>query len=169
MPDRTGAGRSSRVGRTSMIRQRGFEFVTAFAAAGLKLPTRSTPGSAGYDIAAAENVCLHAGGRALVPTGLKAYMQTDEYLGIHIRSSLAVKQGLYLANSQGIIDADYYNNPDNEGHILIAVVNGGKQDVVIEAGMRIAQGIFCKYLLTDNDAVSKKDTRSGGIGSTGNL
>ena len=132
-----------------MIRQRGFEFVTAFAAA--------------------ENVCLHAGGRALVPTGLKAYMQTDEYLGIHIRSSLAVKQGLYLANSQGIIDADYYNNPDNEGHILIAVVNGGKQDVVIEAGMRIAQGIFCKYLLTDNDAVSKKDTRSGGIGSTGNL
>ena len=152
-----------------MIRQRGFEFVAAFAAAGLKLPTRSTPGSAGYDIAAAENVCLHAGERALVPTGLKAYMQTDEYLGIHIRSSLAVKQGLYLANSQGIIDADYYNNPDNEGHILIAVVNGGKQDVVIEAGMRIAQGIFCKYLLTDNDAVSKKDTRSGGIGSTGNL
>ena len=169
MPDCTGAGRSSRVGRTSMIRQRGFEFVTAFAAAGLKLPTRSTSGSAGYDIAATENVCLHAGGRALVPTGLKAYMQTDEYLGIHIRSSLAVKQGLYLANSQGIIDADYYNNPDNEGHILIAVVNGGKQDVIIEAGMRIAQGIFCKYLLTDNDAVSKKDTRSGGIGSTGNL
>ena len=152
-----------------MMRQRGFEFVTAFAAAGLNLPTRSTPGSAGYDIAAAENVCLRVGERVLVPTGIKAYMQTDEYLGIHIRSSLAVKQGLFLANSQGIIDADYYNNPDNEGHILIALVNGGKKDVVIESGMRIAQGVFCKYLLTDSDAGEKKDARVGGIGSTGNL
>ena len=152
-----------------MMRQRGFEFVTAFAAAGLKLPTRSTAASAGYDIAAATNVCLRVGERALVPTGIKAYMQPDEYLGIHIRSSLAVKQGLYLANSQGIIDADYYNNPDNEGHILIALVNGGKKDVVIETGMRIAQGIFCKYLLADDDTGTKKDARAGGIGSTGNL
>ena len=152
-----------------MMRQRGFEFVAEFVAAGLKLPTRSTPGSAGYDIAAAANVCLRVGERALVPTGIKAYMQLDEYLGIHIRSSLAVKQGLYLANSQGIIDADYYNNPDNEGHILIALVNGGNQDLVIETGLRIAQGIFCKYLLTDGDNGTKKDTRVGGIGSTGNL
>lgn len=151
------------------MRQRGFEFVTEFAAAGLKLPTRSTAASAGYDIAAAANVCLRAGERALVPTGIKAYMQLDEYLGIHIRSSLAVKQGLYLANSQGIIDADYYNNPDNEGHILIALVNGGEQDVVIETGMRIAQGIFCQYLLTDGDNVTKKVARVGGIGSTGSL
>ncbi len=151
------------------MRQRGFELVTKYAAAGLKLPTRSTPGSAGYDIAAAENVCLRAGERGLVPTGIKAYMRLDEYLGIHIRSSLAVKQGLYLANSQGIIDADYYNNPDNEGHILIALVNGGTQDVVIETGMRIAQGIFCQYLLADGDNGTKKAARAGGIGSTGNL
>ena len=149
------------------MRQRGFEIVKEYAAAGLKLPTRSTPGSAGYDIAAAQNICLPAGERILVPTGIKAYMQTDEFLGIHIRSSLAVKQGLYLANSQGIIDADYYNNPDNEGHILIALVNGGKQDLVIETGMRIAQGIFSKYLLTDQDQSVEKESRAGGIGSTG--
>ena len=148
------------------MRQRGFEFVAEFAAAGLKLPTRSTPGSAGYDIAAAANVCLHVGERALVPTGIKAYMQADEYLGIHIRSSLAVKQSLYLANSQGIIDADYYNNPDNEGHILIALINMGKEEVQLEKGERVAQGIFSKYLIaTDDDATG---IRTGGIGSTGN-
>lgn len=152
-----------------MMRQRGFEFVSEFATAGLNLPARSTPGSAGYDIAAAKNVCLRVGERVLVPTGIKAYMQTGEYLGIHIRSSLAVKQGIYLANSQGIIDADYYNNPDNEGHILIALVNGGKQDVMIEIGMRIAQGIFCQYLLIDGDTGAEKGARIGGIGSTGNL
>ena len=80
-----------------MMRCRGFEFVKEYAAAGLKLPTRSTACSAGYDIAAAQNICLPAGERILVPTGIKAYMQADEYLGIHIRSSLAVKQGLYLS------------------------------------------------------------------------
>jgi dUTP pyrophosphatase len=151
------------------MRRRGFEFVAEFAAAGLKLPTRSTAASAGYDIAAAANVCLRAGERVLVPTGIKAYMQADEFLGIHIRSSLAVKQGMYLANGQGIIDADYYNNPDNEGHILIALVNGGKQDVMIDSGMRIAQGIFYKYLLTDQDGATEKEVRTGGIGSTGSV
>ena len=76
---------------------------------------------------------------------------------------------LVLANSQGIIDADYYNNADNEGHILIALLNGGSQDVVVSAGMRIAQGIFCKYLLTDQDESTGKAERTGGIGSTGTL
>ena len=131
------------------------------------MPVRKTCASAGYDIAAAENVCLQPGEMALIPTGLKAYMQPDEYLAIHIRSSLAVKQRLVLANSQGIIDADYYNNPDNEGHILIALINGGSQDVVVSTGMRIAQGIFCKYLLTDQEDSTGKEERTGGIGSTG--
>ena len=152
-----------------MSRVRGFEIVAGYQDRGLSLPIRKTCASAGYDIAAAENVCLRAGEMALIPTGLKAYMQPDEYLAIHIRSSLAVKQRLVLANSQGIIDADYYNNPDNEGHILIALINGGSQDVVISAGMRIAQGIFCKYLLTDQDESNGKEERTGGIGSTGTL
>jgi dUTP pyrophosphatase len=104
---------------------------------------------------------------AVVPTGVKVYMQPDEYLGIHIRSSLAIKQGLHLANCQGIIDADYYDNPENEGHILIAVVNAGSREIFLEKGMRIAQGIFCRYLLTDQDEATPKETRSGGIGSTG--
>ena len=152
-----------------MSRVRGFEIVAGYQDRGLSLPIRKTCASAGYDIAAAENVCLRAGEMALIPTGLKAYMQPDEYLAIHIRSSLAVKQRLVLANSQGIIDADYYNNADNEGHILIALLNGGSQDVAVSAGMRIAQGIFCKYLLTDQDESTGKEKRTGGIGSTGTV
>ena len=150
-----------------MSRVRGVEIIADYQDRGISLPVRKTCASAGYDIAAAENVCLQAGEMALIPTGLKAYMQPDEYLAIHIRSSLAVKQRLVLANSQGIIDADYYNNPDNEGHILIALINGGSQDVVVSTGMRIAQGIFCKYLLTDQEDSTGKEERTGGIGSTG--
>ncbi len=152
-----------------MIRVRGFEFIHDYETAGLVLPTRSTAGSAGYDIAAAKNICLAKGQKALVPTGIKAFMQQDEVLGLHIRSGLAVKHGLYLANGQGIIDSDYYNNPDNEGHILIALVNGGERDFLIERGMRIAQGIFYNFLLTDQDNLAAKELRAGGIGSTGSF
>ena len=82
-----------------------------------------------------------------------------------MRSGLAVKHGLSLINGQGIIDADYYNNPDNEGHILIAVMNHGGETVLLPQGTRIAQGIFYKYLKTDDD--STDGIRAGGLGSTG--
>ena len=150
-----------------MNKVRGFEFISAYQNAGLILPVRSTPGSAGYDLAAAEERILAPDETAVISTGVKAYMQQGEYLGVHIRSSLAVKFGLRLANGQGIIDSDYYNNPDNEGHILLAVVNDGKAPVTIQRGMRLAQGIFYPYLLTDDDHLATKETRSGGIGSTG--
>ena len=150
-----------------MKRIRGFEFTREYRESGLSLPARSTQFSAGYDISAAENVCLKPGELVVIPTGIKAFMQPDEYLGIHIRSSLAIKHGLHLANSQGIIDSDYYDNPDNEGHILVAVVNEGTHEFIIGKGMRIAQGIFCRYLLADQDGSIRKDGRAGGIGSTG--
>ena len=101
----------------------------------------------------------------VVPTGLKAYMELNEYLSIFIRSSLAFKKGLMLANSTGIIDCDYYNNPDNEGHIMIAYYNTKDVSYTIKKGERIAQGIFMKYLTTDDDDAS--GIRMGGIGSTG--
>ncbi len=149
------------------VRTRGFEWISPYKNTDIPLPERKTASSAGYDIAAIENVSLPPQQMTLIPTGLKAYMQPDEYLGIHIRSSLAVKQNLSLANSQGIIDADYYNNPDNEGHILVAVFNHGSQKFDIVKGTRIAQGIFYKYLLTDADQVAVS-LRKGGFGSTGN-
>lgn len=150
-----------------MNRTRGFEFIREYAGRGLALPCRGTHFSAGYDLAAAAEIALGPGQVALVPTGLKAYMQPDEYLAVHIRSSLAVKHGLALANSQGIIDSDYYDNPDNEGHILVALINAGPREFRIETGMRIAQGIFCRYLLADGDGSARKTERTGGIGSTG--
>ena len=150
-----------------MSRVRGFEIVAGYQDRGLSLPIRKTCASAGYDIAAAENVCLRAGEMALIPTGLKAYMQPDEYLAIHIRSSLSVKQRLVLANSQGIIDADYYGNADNDGHILVALVNHSDVPVQVEKGMRIAQGIFYRYLTVDGDTAGIGAERQGGLGSTG--
>ena len=104
---------------------------------------------------------------AIIPTGLKAYMLPDEYLGVHIRSGLSIKKQLSLINGQGIIDADYYNNPDNEGHIMLAIFNHSEVPVKIEKGMRIAQGIFYKYLTADGDAPGCGEIRQGGMGSTG--
>ncbi|MDR3592210.1 MAG: dUTP diphosphatase [Negativicutes bacterium] len=149
------------------MRVRGFEIVAAYKNAGIALPMRKTAWSAGYDIAAAESVTLSPRTVTLIPTGLKAYMQADEYLGIHIRSGLAVKNALSLINGQGIIDADYYDNPGNEGHILIAVYNHGEAPVSVAKGDRVAQGIFYQYLLTDTDGAADLPTRGGGLGSTG--
>lgn len=147
------------------MRNRGFEIISAFKDKQINLPVRKTARSAGYDLEAAESLAIEPGTLVLIATGLKAYMQSDEYLGIHIRSSLGIKKQLLLANSQGIIDADYYNNSDNEGHIIIALRNMGKETVTINKGDRIAQGIFYRYLTADDDYA--EGVRSGGFGSTG--
>ena len=146
---------------------RGFEVVSAFEEQNINLPTRKTTESAGYDIECAEAVTLEPNQVVLVPTGLKAFMAYDEYLAIHIRSSMAIKRKLALVNSTGIIDSDYYNNEDNEGHIMIALLNFGNEPVTHEKGERVAQGIFSKYLITtDDDATG---VRTGGFGSTGTM
>lgn len=101
----------------------------------------------------------------LIPTGLKAYMQDDEYLQIINRSSNPLKKFLVLPNSVGIIDQDYYNNPDNEGHIYVQMLNFGFVDQKIEKGDRIAQGIFTQFLKVDGDQGGLQQ-RSGGFGSS---
>jgi dUTP pyrophosphatase len=108
---------------------------------------------------------IEPGKVALVPTGLKAYMEADEVLLLYIRSGLAAKRSLMLANGVGVIDADYADNPDNEGHILVAIANLGPAAVTIAAGERVAQGIFMKYFTTADDAAG--GDRLGGFGSTG--
>lgn len=144
---------------------RGFEVVSQYQDCDIKLPVRKTAYSAGYDITIAQDTTLVPGKVVLVPTGVKAFMEQDEYLGIHIRSGLSIKHSLSLINGQGIIDADYYNNEDNEGHILIAVYNHGTEPVMLTKGTRLAQGIFYKYLKTEHDCAD--NVRSGGFGSTG--
>lgn len=131
------------------------------------LPVRKTAQSAGYDLAAAADTVVEPGRVALVPTGLKAYMAPDEVLLLYIRSSLAVKRGLMLANGVGVVDADYADNPDNEGHIMVAVANIGQTPVTIALGERIAQGIFTRYLTVEHDEAT--GDRTGGFGSTGAL
>ena len=87
---------------------RGFEIVSAYEGKGIALPLRGTAASAGYDLSVAESVVIAPGDMAMVPTGVKAYMEPDEVLYIHIRSSLAVKRQLVLMNSVGVVDADFF-------------------------------------------------------------
>ena len=149
------------------MKQRGFEIVSYYQEKNIILPSRKTKFSAGYDIATAENIILLPQQVTLIPTGIKAYMQTDEYLGVHIRSSIAIKQNLTLINNVGVIDSDYYNNVENEGHIMIPVYNYNQSSVTIEKDTRIAQGIFYRYLLASDDKA--ENIRIGGIGSTGKI
>ena len=143
--------------------RRGFEKVSGYEY--VNLPKRKTKQSAGYDIESAVNVVITPGETKLIPTGLKVYMDENEWLGIHIRSSLAIKYGLILANSVAVIDSDYYNNPDNEGHIMLPIRNVSGMPYTVKKGDRIAQGIFHRYYKVDND--SADGDRTGGIGSTG--
>lgn len=128
------------------------------------LPKRQTANSAGYDFYALEDVFIPVGKSWNFRTGIKVKMPIDEHLEIHIRSSYGMKYGLRLANGVGIIDADYYNNPDNEGEILVKLINDGERDVLIMKGDRFCQGIFVKHFLTDNDNATGE--RKGGVGST---
>lgn len=146
-------------------RERGFEKVNN-ASDLAKLPTRATNNSAGYDFYAIEDVVIKPNESYIFKTDIKAYMRNDEYLSMHVRSSIGIKKNLHLLNTTGIIDSDYYGNPSNDGNILIGVRNYGTKEVEIKAGERIAQGIFTKYLTVDDDVVLNK-SRSGGIGSSG--
>ena len=149
------------------MKTRGFEIARGYADQDIHLPHRKTARSAGYDIEAAADCVLLPHQVTVVPTGLKAYMQPDEYLGIHVRSGFSIKKQLSCINSQGIIDADYYGNADNDGHILVALVNHSDVPVQVEEGMRIAQGIFYRYLTGDGDTAGIGAERQGGLGSTG--
>lgn len=207
-----------------MMRLRGFEKISIYESREMAAPIRKTCFSAGYDIAASEDVViqpysaiaatllavvqaerelllteckklytkgketeaatkyeegmtlsfeqikkivkLHNLKPTLIPTGMKAYMQNDEVLKLFIRSNLPLNAWLILANGTGIIDADYYNNVDNEGHIFFQVINLSPVPLRILKGEFIGQGIFEKFLLTDNDADQFKGLRDGGFGST---
>lgn len=151
-----------------MEKVRGFEIAKGFEDKQINLPVRKTKCSAGYDIEAAEDTVIPSFKKGMAPTliktGIKAYMQDDEFLALYNRSSNPKKKGLILANSVGIIDKDYYGNPDNDGHIMFAFYNIKEEDVVIKKGEAIGQGIFQKFFAIDND--SAEGERVGGFGST---
>ena len=150
------------------MKKRGFEVAKGFENQGINLPERKTKYSAGYDIEAAEDCIIPSFKKGenpvLVKTGLKAYMQDDEMLLLYNRSSNPKKKGLILANSVGVVDKDYYGNPDNDGAIMFAFYNIKEEDCIIKKGDIIGQAIFQKYLITDDD--SAEGERLGGFGST---
>lgn len=144
-------------------RVRGFEYVSRMGTI-VRKPTRGSIHSAGYDFYAYDDYTIEPQQSVLIKTGVKAYMPPDEYLDLRVRSSLGIKRQLMLATGASVIDSDYYNNPDNEGEIMVVLYNYGDTTQTIEAGERIVQGIFTKYFLIDDDDTA--DQRTGGTGST---
>jgi dUTP pyrophosphatase len=126
----------------------------------LKLPSRGTKYAAGYDFHAPYDYTLKPGDILKVPTGIKCNMENDDVLLLLDRSSMGFKYNVRFCNQVGVIDKDYYNNSDNEGHIWIRIQNEGDQDYVVKKGDRMCQGLFIKYLLVDNDDDEYTDRRS---------
>lgn len=128
-------------------------------------PTRSDAGSAGYDFYIPVDIKIEPRSQTVVWTNVKAYMEPDEVLLIFVRSSIGIKRGVTLANGTGVIDASYFNNPSNDGNIGLCLKNNTGQTVEFKAGEKVAQGIFTKFLVADED-VTMSDERTGGIGSS---
>lgn len=149
------------------MRSRGFEIAKGYEDKDIHLPVRKTKNSAGYDVEAASDIVIepYKNGMkpTLIPTGLKAYCQDDEYYILVNRSS-GPKKGLVMANSIGIIDADYYGNESNDGHFYFQYWNFGDKPLEIKKGDVIGQVIFQKYLTVDDDNAT--GMRTGGFGST---
>ena len=147
--------------------QRGFEIAKGWEDKNINLPIRKTAHSAGYDVEAAEDIVIpkyYPGIKpTLIPTGLKAYCGEDEWFMLVNRSS-GPKKGFVMANSIGVVDADYYNNETNDGHFYFQYFNFSDKDLEVKKGDVIGQVIFQKFLITDNDQA--EGIRVSGFGST---
>lgn len=129
----------------------------------IKLPERKTKYSAGYDFIAYKDILIPAHESKLIPTGIKAEYNEDEVLFIIIRSSLGIKHNIRMNNQVGVIDSDYYNNLDNEGHIMVSLINDSSEDYIITEGSGFVQGIIMKYYTVGEEVETK---RISGTGST---
>lgn len=129
----------------------------------IKLPTRATIHSAGYDFYSPVNVIIEPGQSCLIFTDIKARMYWDNVLMLYVRSSMG-KHPVVIANGTGIIDSDFYSNKDNDGNIGFRLLNLGDKPYEIAVGDRIGQGVFLKYEIVKDDNVTAE--REGGFGST---
>lgn len=128
------------------------------------LPKRMTVHSAGYDFFAIESFTIKPGEIKKIPTGYKAIFGSDEMLMILVRSSMGFKYNVRMTNQVGIVESDYYDNIDNEGHMFVSLQNEGNKEFVVKKGEAYAQGIFTQFLICDDDNATSK--REGGLGST---
>ena len=129
----------------------------------IKLPTRATQNSAGYDFYSPVDVIIPPNEMVMVWTDVKAHMYYDNALLIIPRSSMG-KHPVMLSNTVGLIDSDYYDNESTGGNIGFRLLNLGTEPYEIKVGDRIGQGIFIKYGTIKDDNVTT--TRTGGFGST---
>ncbi len=129
----------------------------------IKLPTRATEHSAGYDFYSPVSVTIQPNEMVMIWTDVKAHMYYDNALLIIPRSSMG-KQPIMIANTVGLIDSDYYDNESTDGNIGFRLLNLGNTPYEIKVGDRIGQGIFIKYGTVKDDNTTA--TRSGGFGST---
>lgn len=129
----------------------------------ISIPKRATKGSAGYDFVCPFDIEIKPNELVKIPTGIRCYMEEGYVLNIYPRSSLGFKYQMMLANTVGIIDADYYNAL-NQGHIIIALVNKGDKTIILNKGDRFVQGIFLKFYTAIEDEI--EEVRTGGLGSS---
>ena len=156
------------------------------------IPVRSTAEAGGYDLFAAEDTIIpsyweimgkmreewengysfedilqqHPNWRpTLVSTGVKIKLDSDKTFEISARSSLPRKRWMIVANAPGKVDADYYQNPTNDGEIFVQIINLSPIDQIIKKGEKFAQGSIHQFFLVDDDTATGE--RQGGFGSTG--
>lgn len=116
-----------------------------------KLPTRNSTNAAGYDFYLLEDLEIKPNEIVKLATGVKAYFEPDEVLFLIVRSSTGFKYNIRMVNQVGVIDSDYYNNENNEGHMFIKVQNESDKTLNFKAGDALVQGIFMKFLKIDSD------------------
>lgn len=129
------------------------------------IPKRSTKMSAGYDFESIIDFVLKPGEIKKIPLGIKVDMNSGEVLLLIVRSSQGFKYNVRMCNQVGVIDKDYYNNSENEGHMWIKLENHGDKDYVVSKGDKIIQGLFLPFLTVDNEEEIER-IRTSGIGST---
>ena len=130
----------------------------------IPLPRRATAGSAGYDFVSPVEAILAPGEARVIPTGIRAEMESGWVLLLFPRSGLGFKYGIRLSNTVGVIDSDYAY-AENEGHILVKLHNPSDRPVTIGRGDRFCQGVFLPYGTAEEEAATT--ARRGGMGSTG--
>lgn len=133
---------------------------------GYPLPEYETPGSAGMDVRAAltEPVVIPAGGRALIPTGLRIQLPEGYECQVRPRSGLALKKGISVLNTPGTVDADY------RGEIGVILINLSTDDFEVTPGERIAQFVINQYTRIQWEPAERLDETKrgdGGFGHTG--
>ena len=134
----------------------------------IRLPEKGSKRAGGYDFINPEEVTIEPNEIKYVKTGIKAKFPDDTALLLLNRSSNPKKKHLILANGVGLVDADYYNNPDNEGEIAFAFMNISSEPVTIKAGEKLGQGMFIKYQDITGYSSDNVSERVGGFGSSGN-